>query len=627
MKIPIFSPLRFVYGLIALLVLASCNYEPDKENFYTFTGEMVADYLENRPERFSEFIKILERADKMDLLDTYGSFTCFAPTNRAVEEYLALYNLSSVEELSAKQCDTIANSHLINRAYFTTDMTAGVISTPNQFDRYLSISFVVADSLSGTMAYFINKQSQIVLRDDSVENGVVHTIDKVIRPSNSLLPELMREDTTIRLFYEAMVLTTFDDSLLLYMDYDYVQPKLVLHYTSHVNRETAIAPKYRKYGYTGFVEPDEVYRQKGINNMNDLIAYAKKVYDEVYPQDANLYDDDFTHPKNPLNRFVAYHFMPRTGYYNKLTTTLCLITSIIDPIEFYETMCPNTMFKISGTTGLYMNRRVDNKFNIRGALIQPPGLSSTDQNAINGTYHYIDDILAYSKEVEEIVFNTRFRFDTGALFPEFMTNNVRHNQDRQNYYFPNGYTEKAELTSETKFIYRYQHENYDCHQGDEINFLGQYDITITLPPVPEGTYEIRLGYTALPTRGISQMYVDGEPTGIPVDLRIGATDPKIGWIADERTDDNGVQNDKDMRNHKAMKAPDSMRRLNGNVYVVFRTESWLFRRILVTKYLTQEPHTLRFRNVIDDLDAEFMFDYIEIVPKSVYDSEEGEDRH
>ena len=305
------------------------------------------------------------------MLDTYGSFTCFAPTNRAVEEYLALYNLSSVEELSDKQCDTIANSHLINRAYFTTDMTDGVISTPNQFDRYLSISFVVADSLSGTMAYFINKQSQIVLRDDSVENGVVHTIDKVIRPSNSLLPELMREDTTIRLFYEAMVLTTFDDSLLLYMDYDYVQPKLVLHYTSHVNRETAIAPKYRKYGYTGFVEPDEVYRQKGINNMNDLIAYAKKVYDEVYPQDANLYDDDFTHPKNPLNRFVAYHFMPRTGYYNKLTTTLCLITSIIDPIEFYETMCPNTMFKISGTTGLYMNRRVDNKFNIRGALIQP----------------------------------------------------------------------------------------------------------------------------------------------------------------------------------------------------------------------------------------------------------------
>nr|HPH57163.1 fasciclin domain-containing protein [Bacteroidales bacterium] len=238
------------------------------------------------------------------MLYTYGSFTCFAPTNRAVEEYLALYNLSSVEELSDKQCDTIANSHLINRAYFTTDMTDGVISTPNQFDRYLSISFVVADSLSGTMAYFINKQSQIVLRDDSVENGVVHTIDKVIRPSNSLLPELMREDTTIRLFYEAMVLTTFDDSLLLYMDYDYVQPKLVLHYTSHVNRETAIAPKYRKYGYTGFVEPDEVYRQKGINNMNDLIAYAKKVYDEVYPQDANLYDDDFTHPKNPLNRFV-----------------------------------------------------------------------------------------------------------------------------------------------------------------------------------------------------------------------------------------------------------------------------------------------------------------------------------
>ena len=47
----------------------SCSEDPDGENFYTFTGEMMSDYLKNRPE-FSEFYEVVNRAGLTDLMST-----------------------------------------------------------------------------------------------------------------------------------------------------------------------------------------------------------------------------------------------------------------------------------------------------------------------------------------------------------------------------------------------------------------------------------------------------------------------------------------------------------------------------------------------------------------------------
>ena len=65
-------------GLMGLmgLTMTNCSDEPDSEYFYTFTGEMMSDWLKSpdRPE-YSEFAEIVERAGMMDLLATYGHYT------------------------------------------------------------------------------------------------------------------------------------------------------------------------------------------------------------------------------------------------------------------------------------------------------------------------------------------------------------------------------------------------------------------------------------------------------------------------------------------------------------------------------------------------------------------------
>ena len=131
--------------------MVSCSDEPDAENYYTFTGEMLSDYLNNRPE-YSEFKTICERANLMDLLATYGHYTCFLPSNEAVQFYLKERGLSSLDQLSDADCDTIARTHLVTNMYSTFEMTQDRLPTANLLGRYLATSQGV-DADSNAVVY------------------------------------------------------------------------------------------------------------------------------------------------------------------------------------------------------------------------------------------------------------------------------------------------------------------------------------------------------------------------------------------------------------------------------------------------------------------------------------------
>ena len=83
--------------LFSATTFVSCDDEIGDENRFTFKGELITNYLENNPETFSNFCTILSKAkigkqysgNMLKTLSTYGSYTCFAPTNTAIEKYLA----------------------------------------------------------------------------------------------------------------------------------------------------------------------------------------------------------------------------------------------------------------------------------------------------------------------------------------------------------------------------------------------------------------------------------------------------------------------------------------------------------------------------------------------------------
>ncbi len=68
-------------GVILLIIVVGygCNDEIATDSYVTFTGDMVYSYLQKRPETYSEFIKVVNKAGLKGMLSAYGTYSCLAP--------------------------------------------------------------------------------------------------------------------------------------------------------------------------------------------------------------------------------------------------------------------------------------------------------------------------------------------------------------------------------------------------------------------------------------------------------------------------------------------------------------------------------------------------------------------
>lgn len=659
------------YGLMLLIglwatvsVISSCSDEPDKSNFYTFKGQMISDYLQGN-QNFSEFSRILERAGMMKQMSAYGAYTCFAPTNEAIERYLSKKGIASVNDLSLEDCDTIARTHLISNMYATSDMNTGVISTPNMNRRYIEVTHGLDKDSNAVV--LLNRTSHIIfeLQDDSVENGIMQPVSEVLENSNRMLPDIIEENKRISLFSEALQATGLAAMMRnTYRDASYDPAKYPRYkYTSHVNKETATAPDTKEYGFTAFVPTDSILANKyGIHSLHDLYRKACEIYDVMYPEDVDKEGHRFENLSdsvNPLRRFIEYHIMDRKIQgWNYLTplNDIGIMTTLMNPVDWYETLLPHTMLKIEKLTMLkyadadpmrerYINRRRDDEYRIRGALIQKNVENEYSNQAINGWYFYVDDILAFDETTRDIVDNCRIRMDFSTIFPELETNGIRQNgnvkqQDPEydetgkygrNYYFPEGYLKGVKKCT-GYFVYRRPHDYYDSYEGDEFNLFGNFDIEFKIPSVPyEGDWQIRLGYAAEFSRGIAQIYFDGKPQGIPLDMTKDLTDASLlgsEWVQDysSMSDAEKSADYKNLKNKGYYRGAMGGYRYDGAGASTFRqfvTVQMTLRRVLCTVHIDpKKDHYLRIRCVSTG-QTEFDLDYLELVPKSVYGVSDG----
>lgn len=571
---------------IGAMCVVSCSDDMHEENYYTFTGEMMSDYLQSH-EDFSEFAAIVTKAtgstrgtNIMDLLSVRGQFTCFAPTNEAVNKYMAANGYKSVDEIPNDICDTIARTHLINgRVYNTADFSellgdfvSADVNKVNMNDRYLSLEWAYdinedGDTLVAT--YRLQGTGEIIatLANDSVENGIVHPIDAVLSSSNLAVPDLVAQNEKIKLFSEALTITglanymatKFEDETWNYdaEEYEAYHGKVIY---SGAQDDWCDIPEKRKFKFTIFACPDEILeRDYGITDIESMYNYARGIYGGP----AYSADLDFTDITNPLRRLVAYHCLPFAQSYDHYTTICTIRTNqpkaYVNPTEWYSTMDTLTTMKITrlksvreiatygGIDGdIYLNRSDNNR-----SLVHNPGVHVNRpsgeyvQEARNGVYFLVDGLIDYGEETKTDIFNTRIRFDILDCFPEMISNDLRNYDEThdatssklpeapaRNYILPNGYLEGVKVNSDGIFMYQGARNWYWSYEGDEFNVysdVNHYDIEFYLPSVPTGTYQIRLGCACMASRGICQFYLDGEPKGTPFDQRDNGIVDRIGW--------------------------------------------------------------------------------------------------
>ena len=154
-----------------------------------------------------------------------------------------------------------------------------------------------------------------------------------------------------------------------------------------------------------------------------------------------------------------------------------------------------------------------------------------------------------------------------------------------------------------------------------------------------GTYEVRMGTSNNPNRGMAQVYF-GERgnmqlpvcpltcawyyAGIPHEYRMGA-----GCRCCDVNEI--IENDKNMRNHDWMKAPYYITLCNGQGDTPLRDNlggynTPCMRKIIGRTYMEPgKEYFVRFKTCLNDPTSEFFVDYFEIVPASVYNGSVPED--
>lgn len=337
-------PLLIILVLMAVFTIFSCRDNIPDEVFFEEDELLISDYLGEHTDKYSTLIQVLEITDLKNTLNAYGHYTFFAPDNNAFSEFCSQAGKSSVEEFDKDYLVTLVRYHLIDIEIESSYFRNGVIPDTTYSGDYLVISY----SEGGLETIHVN-DAMITERDIQVENGVIHTIDKVLAPKVGSIYSRIKESTNYSIFSDALELTGLNDTLdLIRIDLD--------------------EDIFIRSRFTIFAEPDEIYNDAGIFTVGDLLAHYSDTGD---PADKN---DGFY-------KYMAYHIVPGLYYLN-----------IIDSFN-YPTLLKNTLVNAKLGDDIYLNWHIEQENGQPVEKFITIIKKESNQQAKNGVFHAINRIM------------------------------------------------------------------------------------------------------------------------------------------------------------------------------------------------------------------------------------------
>lgn len=707
--------------MMSLVSLTSCNEEPDSSNLFS-TNELTLEQMLQQNPDLSAFNAILKKCGYDKRISTYMEYTCFAPKNDGVSQYLdSLYNdnnrrfahngiqetanftsldvMDKVALMSDSLCEDISKYHLSGELMKQSDIDGESTCSTLLTGRSIAVNLFTDGQYAGKTS--LNARSAIVEGDKEASNGILHVCSSVIPRSDRTMDDQMGVEDDLSIFYEALVKTGYDRL---------VQQENKGKVYSYATQNPTDRDKNRLYcprecliKWTIFAETNQVFAEKGIHSFEDLkqkcaewYAGSSAWYDYVREKGIQISTgDDYTNQFNVVNMFVAYHII-RAGLAvdkivyekNSKTNSTWNFSFGYEPQEYFETMLPNTLLKVwevnpKSTKDLYLNRYRQNntltdEIGTFGSTATHPIIFKGVQidrgnnrsiETLNGYIHRIKDVLLYNDNAVKAQ-NERLRLDSSNFLYELANNGIRGatpsevsvmngGGDGNRVAFDNSYFDNIVCYNPGTLLRFCVQGQWRAHNSDQFQGWDVYDFAIKLPHVPTGEYELRIIYPPMIRGGLMQFYLGNSSSqsdmvalGIPFDARSNPyEDASIGYsdISSEDADgtnDYGVASDQTMHVRGYMRAPASFSRAGSNSNTdpltydpsdqysaarqivgstSCRSESgygtMMLRRVITTQRFEQgKDYWLRIKNLINDSELGWSFDFIELVPVGIVNS-------
>ena len=290
---------------------------------------------------------------------------------------------------------------------------------------------------------------------------------------------------------------------------------------------------------------------------------------------------------------------------------------------------------------------------------------------LNGYIHRIGGILKYDQTARNAL-NERLRLDSSTFLYELINNGLRGatpaevstlngGGDGNRVAFENTYFDNIVCYNPGTLLRFNVMGAWRAHNSDQFQGWDVYDFAIKLPHVPTGEYELRIIYPPMARGGLMQFYLgntskqsDMVAIGIPFDACANPyEDATIGYEdIIQRNEDNpdsdcGVESDQRMHVRGYMRAPASFSRgtynsitdpLSYNENDIYSAASqiigstscrsetgygtMMLRRIITTQRFEQgKDYWLRIKNLVNDTNLGWSFDFVELVPLDIVNSQ------
>ena len=407
--------------IFAVGLAVSCTEEISTDDRFTASDYTIMSFLEHSDSayRYTEYASLLHQVSISEqsnstvaqLLATRGAYTCFAPNNKAIYDYLdSLYKKGIISEpswngfRSEATLDSVRKVIVYNSVLDGSNidkvLEMGDILSQNDEDEFtlpnLNDRKLYKTHVDQTDSIFINGHALIDLRNRDVKtlNGRVHEVHAVIAPSNDTMADMFRQivaenEKGFVVMAKLILACGLEDTLSKTQDDEWeyrYKNQIVKDLPVHSTGEgIGPIPDHRKYGFTIFSETDDFWEQtlaaEGIHKSYNEIEAADIVnfliQKGAYPHARQ--DNDFKNEENILNQFVTYHILPEKLTPEKLVihyneNGYCWSTTegryTVPVYEYFTTMGKRRLLKIyqskesaeeddersDGNAGIYLNR-------------------------------------------------------------------------------------------------------------------------------------------------------------------------------------------------------------------------------------------------------------------------------
>lgn len=355
--------------LLLVLLLMGCKEDIDTSARYVFRDHTVVSYLEAHSESYSQYVEMLKHvpvswrssSTLYQLMSARGNYTCFAPTNETVADYLQTLvdeglidsptwdafkafpdstKLDSIRAVIVKN-SIIDGGDLVTQRFntyrFPTQMNAE-IPLANINERKLTVSW---DKRENDI-FYINRNCKIDDKNRDIEtiNGVIHQIHRVIAPKETTADIyfqdiLDRQTEGYLVFARCLQACGLLDTLSRQLDEVYEEmykteqitdmpdlTSLGFAVSGTGGDDNGYAPMHRRYGFTIFAEPDSYWRQQGFDPRgSDLLPRLTQwivQHGLVLSDGGFLTDENYASPQHVLRQWITYHILPMRLQADKL---------------------------------------------------------------------------------------------------------------------------------------------------------------------------------------------------------------------------------------------------------------------------------------------------------------------